>query len=210
MIEDKEEGKVEEGGAPGVGDPPPAADQVLLSRADHEDLRKRAEERDALRNEVLRAKADLDNFQKRMRKERPAWEDLAVRRFLRDLLPVIDNLERALDHVRPDGSVPGRTAGLAEGVRMTYQLLQSVLKDHGVEEIQARGEVFNPELHEAVGEVEVADLEAGRVAEVLEKGYRHRDAVLRPSRVNVARGLEDAKQPVDSSVPRGTEDPGKS
>lgn len=156
-----------------------------------EELRKRAEERDAYRTELLRAKADLDNFQKRVRRERPGWEDQAVRRFLRDLLPVADNLERALAH-----SGAGASGTLDAGVRMTLQMLEQVLRDHGVEEIPARGETFNPEIHEAVAEVEVAHLPTGAVAEVLEKGYKHRDAVLRPSRVNVARnaGAEAARR----------------
>lgn len=149
-------------------------------------LRKKADERDAYRNELLRAKADMDNFQKRMRRERPAWEEQAVRRFLRDLLPVADNLERALSHA-------GAAAGeLGQGVELTRQMLTQVLCDHGVVEIVAAGVPFNPEVHEAVSEVESVDEPTGTVVEVLEKGYRHKDAVLRPSRVLVSRNVNDS------------------
>ncbi len=166
-----------------------------MAGEDVQDWKKKADERDAYRNELLRAKAELDNFQKRVRRERPAWEDQAVRRFLRDLLPVSDNLERALTHTAGAGLDP--SSKLEEGVRLTFQILCRVLVDHGVEEIPAQGEVFNPELHEAVAEVEVADHPTGRIVEVLEKGYRHKDAVLRPSRVNVARNTGNVKQAVD-------------
>jgi len=157
------------------------------------ELKKKADERDAYRNELLRAKADLDNFQKRMRRERPAWEEQAVRRFLRDLLPVADNLERALSHAPP-------TSGgeLRQGVLITRQMLAQVLSDHGVVEIPAESVPFNPEVHEAVSEVEVTDKPTGMIVEVLEKGYKHRDAVLRPSRVNVARNVKDAASPAAS------------
>jgi molecular chaperone GrpE len=165
-----------------------------------EELKKKADERDLYRNELLRAKADLENFQKRVRKERPAWEEQAVRRFLRDLLPVVDNLERALAHTGLESDVGGR---LDEGVRLTQQMLRQVLIDHGVEEIEAQDRAFDPTLHEAVSAVEVSDRPTGQVVEVLEKGYRHRDVVLRPSRVNVSRSTEDAEQSVDSRTKDG-------
>ncbi len=194
--------------SPAGGSSDAAAEPASSSGDGPEQWKKKAEERDAYRNELLRAKADLDNFQKRVRRERPAWEDQAVRRFVRDLLPVADNFERALTHTLPIGT--GSTSQLEQGVRLTLQMLARVLADHGVEEIPARGEVFNPELHEAVAEVEVSDQPTGQIVEVLEKGYRHRDAVLRPSRVNVARNSQDSKlsavPPVGHS-PDGKKDP---
>ena len=171
--------------------------QGVTEPEDVGELRKKAAERDLYRNELLRAKADLDNFQKRIRKERPTWEEQAVRRFVRDLLPIVDNFERAIAHAGLEGVARGE---LEEGIWLTHQMMVRVLKDHGVEEIHAEGVAFNPELHEAVSEVEVSDQPSGRILEVLEKGYRHRDTVLRPSRVNVSRNTEDAKQSVDSAT----------
>lgn len=168
-------------------DPPRA---ISLSPEDYEGLKKKADERDLYRNELLRAKADFENFQKRIRKERPAWEVQAVRRFLRDLLPVLDNFERAL---AKSGGKELNVDSLEEGVRLTHQILQQTLIDQGVEEILTEGETFNPEVHEAVAEAEVVDLPTGRIVEVLEKGYRHGNTVLRPSKVKVARRVESGK-----------------
>ncbi|MBI4600540.1 MAG: nucleotide exchange factor GrpE [Planctomycetes bacterium] len=177
-----------QGGAPAEGSPVASpGDSLTLPRVEVDDLRKRAEERDLYRNELLRAKADLDNYQKRVRKERPQWEEQAARRFIRDLLPVCDNLERALEHASAGGASSVR---IAEGVKLTQQLLVRVLESHGVEEIAADGEPFNPEVHDAVSQVVADGRPEGHVAQVFEKGYRHGDTVLRPSKVAVARGAK--------------------
>jgi molecular chaperone GrpE len=186
-----------EGPLPAEGQGPAGEDgSQNLSRDEYEALRKKAEERDLYRNELLRAKADFDNYQKRVRKDRPQWEEQAVRRFLRDLLPVIDNFERALG---TRGAGIAAPASLEEGIRLTHQMMTKALADHGVEEIPAQGEPFNPEFHEAVAEEEVADRPSGEIVEVLQKGYRHGEAVLRPSRVKVARNVheEESKSHAD-------------
>ncbi|HEU5395207.1 MAG TPA: nucleotide exchange factor GrpE, partial [Candidatus Methylomirabilis sp.] len=134
------------------------------------------------------------NYQKRVRKDRAGWEALAVRRFIADLLPVVDNFERALAAL--DEEDTSRT-GFEQGVRLTHQLLRQVLADHGVEEIPAQGELFNPELHEAVVEEEVAGRPTGEVLEVFQKGYRHGDALLRPSKVKVAKNAEETTSHAD-------------
>jgi molecular chaperone GrpE len=162
-------------------------EDVILSASELDELRKKADERDAYRNELLRSKADFENYQRRTRKEKPLWEEQAVRRFVRELLPVCDNLERALEA----GKDPAQFESFEEGVRLTYQILQRLLSENEVVEIPAAGEVFNPELHEAVSQVVVDDVPTGVVTDVLEKGYRHRDVVVRPSRVNVARNVRD-------------------
>jgi len=160
------------------------------TRAESEDvseLRKRAEERDVYRGELLRARADFDNLQKRVRKDRAGWEDQAVRRFVRDLLPVVDNFERAL----ASSIEGGRQDPLEEGIRLTYQMMRQVLDDHSVNEIPAQGEMFDPQLHEAVAEEPVEDKPTGEIIDVLQKGYRHGDSLLRPSRVKVARNVRE-------------------
>jgi molecular chaperone GrpE len=168
-------------GAPGENDAGAGTEDLTLA-----ELRKKAEERDLYRNELLRSRADFDNYQKRVRKDRAGWEALAVRRFIGDLLPVVDNFERALAAL--DDERASRSS-FAEGVRLTYQLLRQVLADHGVEEIPAVGELFNPEVHEAVVEEEVADRPTGEILEVFQKGYRHGDGLLRPSKVKVAKNV---------------------
>jgi molecular chaperone GrpE len=169
------------GGGPVPGDPSGAGSEDLV------ELRKRAEERDAYRSELQRARADFDNLQKRTRKERAGWEDQAVRRFVKDLLPVLDNFERALASMPEAGS----QGPLEEGIRLTHQMMRRVLEDNAVSEIPARGEMFDPELHEAVAEEPVEDRPTGEIVDVLQKGYRHGDALLRPSRVKVARNVKE-------------------
>lgn len=160
--------------------------EALILREDLAALEKKAEEREVFLNELRRARADFDNYQKRVRKDRAIWEEQAESALLRRLLPVIDDLERALqaleDGNRSDDPV-------AQGVRITHGAFLKVLADEGVEEIPALGELFDPNVHEAVVEEPVADRPTGEVIEVLLKGYRRRETVLRPSRVKVARNV---------------------
>lgn len=160
--------------------------EALILREDLAALEKKAEEREVFLNELRRARADFDNYQKRVRKDRAIWEEQAESALLRKLLPVVDDLERALRAIdegnRSDHPV-------AQGVRITHGAFLKVLADEGVEEIPALGEPFDPNVHEAVVEEPVADRPTGEVIEVLLKGYRRRDAVLRPSGVKVARNV---------------------
>ena len=185
-----------------AGDALAGSDRVSVAAEEYEDLKKKAEERERYLNELRRTKADFDNFQKRVRKERPGWEEQAVRRFILDLLPVFDNFERALEVVGDAASAEG----FEQGVLLTHQMMERVLHDHGVEEVLAEGETFNPELHEAMSQVEVVDRPTGAVAEVLEKGYRHRNTLLRPSKVIVATNVGDTKPSTDSSRQEAADD----
>jgi molecular chaperone GrpE len=157
---------------------------ILVAAEELDALRKKADEREAYRNELLRARADLDNFQKRTRKDRQSWEERATSQLIRKLLPSLDDLDRAL--LAADRIERGDDA-LAQGVKLTYQSLLKVLAEEGVEEIPSLGEQFDPNLHDAVMEVEVSDHPTGRIVEVLGKGYRRQGSVLRPARVAVAR-----------------------
>jgi len=159
------------------------APEAVLTAEALADLRKKAEERDLYLDELLRSKAELDNFQKRVRRERPALEEQAVGRFLRDLLPVVDNFDRASESLATTG---GDCPALAEGIRLIHQMLQQVLTESGVEEILAESQPFDPECHEAMVQEEVEDRPTGEIVDVLEKGYRYRSLVLRPSKVKVA------------------------
>ncbi len=127
-----------------------------------------------------RSMAEFDNFRKRTQKEKEQSYDRGVREAAERLLPVLDNFERALK-----GGVPENDA-FASGVEMIYSQLQSVLTDLGVEEIEALNQPFDPTLHYAVSHVEDENYGEGIVAEVFQKGYRHKDAVIRCSMVKVA------------------------
>jgi len=157
---------------------------VIVEAQALSELEKKAGERDAYRSELLRAMADLDNFQKRVRKDRAAWEEQAVTKWIRKLLPVMDDFDRALKAIEEGSSVES----VAGGVRLMYQALLRTLSDSGVEEIPAHGQPFDPQLHEAVAE-EISDRPTGEILEVLEKGYRKNDTVIRPSKVKVAKNV---------------------
>jgi molecular chaperone GrpE len=141
-----------------------------------------ADELAATRDQLLRLTADFDNYRKRMLREREEAAQYGPAALARDLLPVLDNLERALDHARQAGG----DEGLARGVELVARDLLGVLSKHGISEIQARGAAFDPREHEAVARAPDASVEPGTVIEVFEKGYRLRDRLLRPARVVVS------------------------
>jgi molecular chaperone GrpE len=138
---------------------------------------------DQERERTLRAMADLDNARKRGQREREEIVRYGLERVLKDLLPVIDNLDRALDL----GDRTGNWDGLAEGVRMTRKLLEDTLGKQGLKAFSARGQPFDPHLHEAMGHEEREDLPASSVSTELLRGYTLHDRLVRPALVMVAR-----------------------
>lgn len=124
---------------------------------------------------LARAQADYENARRRLEKRFANLLDQNIKEFLLDLLPVLDNLERAIQHAPEDSD--------SEGVKMTQQMFLSTLDKHGVKPIEALGKVFDPQYHEAIGIVEDAELPPGSVAAVDQPGYMYRDKVLRPVRV---------------------------
>ena len=137
-------------------------------------------ERDQYLDALQRLKADFDNYRKRSERDRNALALSSTRELVADLLPVIDNLERAV------AALPADDAGLAAGVDMVRAQLAGVLSGRGVAEIEALGAPFDPQVHEAVLSQPTDEHEAGTVMAVVQKGYRQAEAVLRPARVVVA------------------------
>jgi len=129
-----------------------------------------------------RAQADFQNFRKRSEQERIEQASFANATLICELLPVIDDLERALESI-PDTLVD---VTWADGMKLIYRKLQAVLQAQGLTEIEAEGENFDPHLHEAMLH---GDGEEGRVVEVLQKGYKLHDRMIRPSKVKVGKGL---------------------
>ena len=190
-----------------AGEGDAGSDDTLVLPQDYVEINAKAEERDRFLDELRRSRADLDNLQKRTRRERLQLERKGARRVLRDLLAVVDNFERALASFgTPDAEVSRdgeRQSGLEEGVRLIHQQLEQVLENQAIQQIAALGETFNPEYHEAVGQEEVEDRPTGEIVEVLQRGYLHYDAVLRPAAVKVARNVSvpDSPRGDDVSVP---------
>lgn len=136
-----------------------------------------------MKNRYLRAQADLENFRRRTRKEMEEQAKYAGMAVIKELLPALDNLERALAASR-DGNA---SDGLAKGVEMVYQQIFDILSHSGLKEIPAVGEPFNPEFHEAVMQIESEEHDSGIVVEELQKGYQLKDRVIRPSMVKVSK-----------------------
>ena len=137
-------------------------------------------ERDEYLDALQRLKAEFDNYRKRSERERQAVALAGVREVARDLLPVMDNLERAVAALGDQGGQ------VVAGLEMVRGQLAGLLAGHGVEEIDAHGRPFDPTVHEAIAQVPSAEHPGGTIVEVVEKGYRHADHVLRPTRVVVA------------------------
>jgi molecular chaperone GrpE len=138
-------------------------------------------ERDDYREQALRSRADFANYQKRAKQQADADRVYAVGSLAKDFLDPLDNLARAIDHLRASG-VEGITAGLD----MVQKQLLDVLAKHGVEPIEAMGRPFDPNLHDALVQQPDADHPEGTVVNELSKGYRIHDRVLRPSKVAVS------------------------
>lgn len=137
----------------------------------------------AYKDKWLRAEAELDNYKKRVHKERLEQLKYGYETLIRELLPVIDNLERAIEYSKKHS----QKDSLYEGVELTLKLLKKVIEGFGVSEINSIGQVFDPNLHEGVGIEEGEDYEDNVVIKEVEKGYLYKDRLIRPAKVIVGK-----------------------
>ena len=156
-----------------AGTPQPQAD-AAGSSALHEENRE-------LKDRVMRTLADFENYRKRADREKADFYKYALQGVLKDLLPVLDNFDRALDHAE-DGD------DFHRGVALIYKQMMDTLKKHGVAPIEESGVKFNPNIHEAVMREEDPSVPSHTVTQVLQKGYFLHDRLLRPAMVKVAVG----------------------
>ncbi|SFA70138.1 molecular chaperone GrpE [Lentibacillus halodurans] len=138
------------------------------------------QEKDDMYQRLLRVQAEFDNFKKRSQKEKEADRKYKAEEIVKELLPAIDNFERALQV-----EVTDETKSFVEGVTMVYNQIKEALKSQGVEEIESVGKPFDPNIHHAVMQVEDEEAEADTVTEELQKGYYLKDRVIRPAMVKV-------------------------
>jgi molecular chaperone GrpE len=187
-------GRPVEPGADGASD---GAGQASLERAEgigsdaRPDTCDSTADLDALRSELaeantkwLRALADLDNYRKRVDREKARWDVESRETVILPLLDVVDNFERALDGEASGGSasdVPFR-----EGVELIFRHLMDVLEKAGVRPVETEGVAFDPNVHEAVGRVESDEHAPDEIVQVMQKGYTLGERLLRPSRVIIA------------------------
>jgi molecular chaperone GrpE len=149
------------------------------------DLKDRAAKADEHWERLLRTTADLDNYKKRATREKQDAIKFANQTLLQKLIPVLDNFDMALAAVQQ--GQPGAAQSLQAGVAMVAQQFKSALAEAGLEEIDASGQPFDPNLHEAVSEKETSEVREGHVVQQMRKGYKLRDRLLRPATVVVAK-----------------------
>ena len=145
--------------------------------------------------QFLRLQAEFDNFRRRSLKEKQESLKFGHQNLVKDLLSAVDNLERALEHgAQKDGSESESEAGtsievkgILDGVRLVHREILEALAKHGVKDIEAQGQLFDPSDHEAMGQLPSAEVVANTILEVLQKGYVIHDRMLRPARVIVSR-----------------------
>lgn len=158
-------------------------DQKSAEKKLGEELAKAQEEKKDLEDKFLRSQAEMQNMQNRYNNERAQLIKYESQSLAKDILPAMDNLERALNTKVDDEA----SKQLKKGVQMTLDALIKAMKDHGISEIDADGAKFDPNLHQAVQTVEAEnDEQKDHVVQVLQKGYLYKDRTLRPAMVVVA------------------------
>jgi molecular chaperone GrpE len=164
-----------------------------ISVEELQDLKARATKADENWDKYLRAVADLDNYRKRVAREKEELARFTSERVVAALLPALDNLERAIEAAQAHGA---ENSSLLEGLTQVYNQFRRTLVEFGLLEIIAGvGQPFDPNLHEAVSQVDSAAHEEGHVIEQLQRGYKLADRLLRPARVVVSKGLPDPTGP---------------
>jgi len=134
------------------------------------------------KDKYLRAHADFENMKKRLEKEKTNALIYANEAFAKDLLSVLDTFENALKSIEQVESNDNAINEIKKGMSLTYEQLLSVLKKHGVEDVATEGE-FNPEYHQAVTQMESQEHNSGDIVQVLQKGYKLKERLLRPAMV---------------------------
>jgi molecular chaperone GrpE len=198
--------------APEGGGKPASLTERLAERladlaSPSEDIEKLQAEAKLAQERLMRMQADFENFRRRALKERTEDRQYGHQNLVKDLLSTVDNLDRAIDHAQgATGTGETGLQSLLEGVELVRRELLAALAKHGVSEIEAAGQPFDPSLHEAMAQREDLTVAANTVVEVLEKGYQLRSRLVRPSRVIVAQGGPTRAAP---DAPEVAEDEGE-
>jgi molecular chaperone GrpE len=145
-----------------------------------EELEAAQQEANNYKDKYLRAQAEMANFKKRLERRYEEQVEEEKKRLLLKFLPLADNLERALDHTDLNDD------GLRDGIELTYQELQHLLAQEGVEQMAPEGQPFDPSYHEAIAIIPTSEAETDTVIAEIQKGYLYQDQLLRPARVHVA------------------------
>jgi molecular chaperone GrpE len=192
------EAKAANDDAPAEKETPEKPDPIAVLTAENNDLRDR----------YVRLAAEMENLRKRTAREKADMAKYAISDFARDVLTISDNFQRAISAVSPEAAENDETLrGFLDGVEMNERELQKVLERHGVSKLDPKGEKFDPNMHQAVQQVDNPDLPNNTVCDVYQVGYMIADRVLRHAVVAVAKGgpkastatpAEDTKTPEDA------------
>jgi len=155
--------------------------EQAMAQQNNDELEACNAERDAWKEKYVRVQADLDNFTKRIDKERLQWRNTVQGALLLDLLPVIDDFDRAFEQKKEDENIQSWLAGF----EMIRKNMQKILDKYEVKEIPAEMS-FDPEYHEALVQIESPEHKSGEIVAILQKGYTFRGSVLRAAKVSVA------------------------
>ena len=169
-------------------EPAPVLEQPALTPEQLADLQTRAAKAQENWDRLLRTTADFDNFKKRAAREKQDAIKYATESLLQKVIPVLDNFEMALSVAQNSSAADLKS--LQDGVAMIHAQLKSTLTEAGLEEVDATGKPFDPNVHEAVSQQESGDVPEGRVLQQLRKGYKLRERLLRPATVIVAKKPE--------------------
>lgn len=166
-----------------------------------EELELTRQERDDFNNRMLRVAADLENYRRRTERDKEDLRRYGIDKVVLELIPAVDDMERALTHA----SDRGEDSSMVEGVRMVYRKILGALKKYGVEGFESKGEPFDPQLHEAIQQVERTDVDTGTIVEEYQKGYFLHDRLLRPALVVVAKRVDSPQEEAQQEAPEHDE-----
>ncbi|MGC8657836.1 MAG: nucleotide exchange factor GrpE [Desulfomonilaceae bacterium] len=159
-----------------------SASKIDLEKSAENALEKALKESEDNRDRWLRAVAELENFKKRSINEKARLLKYKEEDILKELLPVVDNLERALTH----GEKNDKSDPVTDGVKMVLGMFGEVLKKYGCTQIDSLGKTFDPQVHEAIAQQPVKNVAPNTVTQQLERGYMYKDKLLRPAKVIVS------------------------
>jgi molecular chaperone GrpE len=171
-----------------------AAQQDLASARDAQGAAER--ERDEFKGRLMRSAADLDNYRKRVQREKDETARYGASRVVLELLPAVDNMDRALEHADKSTDV----STIVDGIRMVQRQLVSALEKNGVTSFESKGERFDPQRHEAIQQIETSEHETGIVLQEFQRGYYLHDRLIRPALVVVARNVAPAAAAAEPEV----------
>ena len=162
------------------------------------------EENAELKDRLLRAAAEMENLRRRTERDKSDTAKFAISSFARDVLTIADNIARAIEHVPEEAAEADEALkSFLDGMQVTERELHNVMERHGITRVNPKGERFDPNLHQAMFEVENTDVAEGTIVEVVQQGYSIADRVLRPALVGIAKGGPKYTKADKTSAPEG-------